>query len=450
MDTENKTADQEQYLKGVNEELYKRNLELAIKNKTLSLLRELYQISILTLKPKELAKKLTETVQSILDYELVGVMLINEESETIDPLSFSMSEDFNKAEQISGYRLENIQITSPRKNPIFSRTEKGIVHLSCLCDIWQKIIPSSALEEAEDRAKIKSSVLYPLTINMRTFGYLVLSMNRKYDEIGQFEKESMENIVNVISVALDKAVLYQQILIANEKLKELDKQKTEFVSMASHQLRSPLTAIKGYSSMLLEGSFGELSEKSKEAVDRIFDSSQRLVMVIEDFLNITRIELGKMKYDMVDLDLRDLAEKMTAEMTPTANKKGLEIAFESNGKDFIMLGDIGKVSQIITNLIDNSIKYTPKGSVTVSVSGNGEKIRFMVSDTGVGLEAGQIPKLFRKFVRANDAGKVNYSGTGLGLYVVKQMAEAHNGSVWAESDGIGKGSRFIVEFSAKK
>lgn len=241
-------------------------------------------------------------------------------------------------------------------------------------------------------------------------------------------------------------VLTDELSVANEKLKELDRAKTEFVSIASHQLRAPLTAIKGYASLALEGSFGPLTDKIHGALDVIFQSSQRLVQLIEDFLNITRIELGKMKYDMVDFDFKKLVEGIVNELRPSVEKAGLKISFTAEpGTTYTVHADQGKMSQVVTNLVDNATKYTKQGSIAVSLVKNGTKTQLRVKDTGVGLDQKTIDNLFQKFVRASDASKANATGTGLGLFVARQMIEAHGGKAWAESEGAGKGSTFIVE-----
>lgn len=239
--------------------------------------------------------------------------------------------------------------------------------------------------------------------------------------------------------------------LANERLQELDIKKTEFVSLASHQLRSPLTAIKGYSSMILEGSFGEVGEKTKDAVTRIFESSQKLVSVIEDFLNITRIELGRMKYDLSEFSLNTLVNNVIGEQKPNIEHRGLAISYEEADAEYKVYADMGKISQVISNLVDNAAKYSQKGSIKVKIAGlddKGEKkVRLSVTDTGVGIDPLVMPNLFQKFSRASDASKTNIIGTGLGLYVAKQIIDAHPGSrIWAESEGKGKGSTFFVEF----
>lgn len=242
--------------------------------------------------------------------------------------------------------------------------------------------------------------------------------------------------------------LAEELEEANLRLKELDRQKSEFVSIASHQLRSPLTAMKGYSSMLLEGSFGALGDKAREAVDRIFQSSQRLVVIIEDFLNLSRIEQGRMQYEFATVELRSLVETVVKEMEATAKNENLYLRFENDGKNYNITADAGKVRQVVSNVIDNAIKYTEVGGITISVQKDEttRKVLLSVKDTGIGVKAEVIPKLFQKFTRDKDAGKVNIMGTGLGLYVAKEIMIAHRGNIWVDSDGPGKGSTFYLEF----
>jgi len=269
-------------------------------------------------------------------------------------------------------------------------------------------------------------------------GYLIQSVKREVKQREEIEK---------LALSLERS--NNQLVVANEKLKELDKKKTEFVSLASHQLRSPLTAIKGYASMLLEGSFGEISDKAKDAIGRVFQSSQKLVLVIEDFLNITRVELGRMKFDVTEFSFNKLVKDVIGEQKPNAERRGLSVSFEEDAPEYKVFADLGKVSQVVSNLIDNSIKYTNQGSLAVKITGKNvgkaKKVLLSIKDTGVGIEPEVMPLLFNKFTRADDASKTNIIGTGLGLYVAKQMIDMHKGKIWAESAGKGQGSTFFVE-----
>jgi signal transduction histidine kinase len=263
------------------------------------------------------------------------------------------------------------------------------------------------------------------------FGYFLVKGVKK--EVQQREK------IEELAKDLEKV---------NVRLKELDKQKSEFVSIASHQLRSPLTAIRGYASMLAEGSFGKLPEKALESAKRIEESAKLMAMSIEDYLNVSRIESGNMKYSLSDFNLRDMADNICDDLRAEAMKLGLVLLFRSNiTSRGIVNADVGKTSQIIHNLINNSLKYTPKGSISVMVRDDvkKKKIYVEITDTGIGMSEKTQHTIFQKFERANNANSVNVSGTGLGLYVALKMAEAMGGDIHAQSEGDNKGSTFTFE-----
>ena len=251
--------------------------------------------------------------------------------------------------------------------------------------------------------------------------------------------------------------LATKLEFANLRLKQLDEAKSDFLSIASHQLRTPLTAIKGYASMILEGSYGKISATTKSAVDKIFQSSQRLVLIIGDFLDISHIEQGTMQYDFAALDVRELAKGLTDEFkatieSSTDKSKALKISFEADEKEnFSVNADRNKIRQVVSNLIDNSIKYTPAGFIKVSlskVSENGN-VLLKIEDSGIGISAETMPNLFKKFGRARSLSSAYANGSGLGLYVAKEIIKAHKGKIWAESEGEGKGSQFYVELPEK-
>ena len=280
--------------------------------------------------------------------------------------------------------------------------------------------------------------------------------------------ELQEQIINgslfvimvVVGILLIKSVLKEvrqreqlQIItnelgMVNEKLKNLDRLKTEFLSLASHQLRSPLTAIKGYTSMLLEGSFGKVTEpKQEEAIDRVFQSSNHLIRIVEDLLSVSKIEQGGMQYEMAPFNFEKMARGVADELKINAERKGIGFSYGNDKKlEYIVKGDMEKIRQVVLNLIDNSIKYTPKGYIKVNVSKtkNDTKILFSVSDTGVGMSKEAQTMIFQKFGRG-ESGKLNTSGSGLGLYLAKKIVESHNGRIWGESKGQNEGSTFYLE-----
>lgn len=289
--------------------------------------------------------------------------------------------------------------------------------------LFAKIFISNTFE-----AKVIDSIIF---IVFSGFGLLLIQNVKK--EIRQREQ------IEKLATDLKKA---------NDRLKVLDRMKTEFVSIASHQLRSPLTSIRGYASMLLEGSYGKLSKKATTAVERIADSSRYMALSVEDYLNVSRIEAGNMKYEIAEFNLRDLTERIVDEMRSAALKKGLLLVFRSDCDGSCSVkGDVGKIRQSIMNLIDNAMKYTEKGSITVIAHDDVKKKKMLVSvvDTGVGMSKETIEEVFHKFIRAKNANEINVTGTGLGLFVAKKMIEEMGGRIWAESKGVNKGSTFHIE-----
>ena len=179
-----------------------------------------------------------------------------------------------------------------------------------------------------------------------------------------------------------------------------------------------------------------------------WESSRSMATSVEDYLNVSRIESGNMKYELSDFNLKDEAEHIADDIRPQAIKKGLLLTFKSDlDSKGVTNADIGKVRQILHNLINNSLKYTPKGSIKVLVRDNKRKKRLFVDviDTGVGMNEEALDTVFDKFVRAKNANHVNVTGTGLGLFVARKMAHDMKGEISATSDGEGKGSTFTLE-----
>lgn len=258
--------------------------------------------------------------------------------------------------------------------------------------------------------------------------YLIRGVKREVEQ-----RERIENLAKELGEA-------------NVKLRELDQMKSEFLSLATHQIRAPLTAIKGYSSMLLEGDFGVLPQKARDSVQIIMKSCQNLINVVGDFLNISRIEQGRMVYEKTNFDISKLVKEVANELIPNVSNAGLTLEVEvAEGTSGEINADKDKIKQVIGNLIDNAIKYTVHGGIKILISSDDSKVKVAIKDTGVGIDPKEMDKLFSKFSRTKDANKTNVIGTGLGLYIAKKMTEAHHGNIKVESDGVGKGSTFTIE-----
>lgn len=281
------------------------------------------------------------------------------------------------------------------------------------------------------------------------FGYILIRVVKRDDE----RKEQLQ-------------VMADKLAGANDQLRKLDNAKTEFISIASHQLRTPITAIKGFASLLLEGSYGELTDGVKGAMEKIYSSSERLVALIEDLLNVSRIESGRMQFTFEKASVEKLIKELYDNFALVAKAKEffLEMKLPENPLPEIVM-DYTKIRELVSNFVDNALKYTEKGGVVISaevkdegvvidesgfvIAGKksefGKVVRITVKDTGIGIPKEEIPYLFKKFSRGKDVSRLHVGGTGLGLYVGKAIAEAHHGQVWVESEGDGKGSSFIIE-----
>ena len=247
-------------------------------------------------------------------------------------------------------------------------------------------------------------------------------------------------------------VVTKELGEANEKLKELDDMKTDFISIASHQLRTPLTAIKGYTSMMLEGSYGEIPEKQKGIIEKVFQSAQRLIYIVNDLLDISRIEQGRFSISLEPIKVANVLKDVVEELQQNAKSKNLslELVVAPEHVDATASADFNKIRQVFLNVIDNAIKYTNEGYVRVSVQQRANDVLMSVKDSGLGISEVSMKNLFQKFSRAKGVTKLHTDGSGLGLFIVKKIMEAHGGSVWAESEGEGKGSQFYVSIPLQK
>jgi signal transduction histidine kinase len=246
-------------------------------------------------------------------------------------------------------------------------------------------------------------------------------------------------------------VMSDKLTEANDQLRKLDNAKSEFISIASHQLRTPLTAIKGFVSLLLEGTYGMVDPKVRDALNKVYLSNERMVELVENLLNISRIESGRMEYQYQKWKVEDIIHELYDSFLLVAKNKGL--ALEINLPEVALPEveiDGPKAREVISNLMDNALKYTKEGGVKVRAELSKYKddidyVRVSVSDTGIGVPKEEVPYLFSKFSRGHDVGRLHVGGTGLGLFVGKSMIEAQHGKLWVESEGEGKGSTFIIE-----
>lgn len=238
-----------------------------------------------------------------------------------------------------------------------------------------------------------------------------------------------------------------QLAEANTHLEELDNTKSEFISIASHQLRTPISVLKGYISLILEGAYGKVSPALKEKLEQMFIMNERLVHLINNLLSLSRIEKNKVEYVCSYFDAATLTREVVDELQFKAKEKKLELRFKPPTETLPKIyADPDKLREIIINLTDNAIKYTPKGWVewTLRAGTGSEGVVFTISDSGVGMSEEESRSIFKKFYRASQEGQKREKGTGLGLFVCVRFAQGMGGRVWIERTAPKEGTTFAV------
>ncbi len=307
-----------------------------------------------------------------------------------------------------------------------------------------------------------------LSTHEQQIGYLVISFKQSGDAYRTNDIKLLDIISDEVALAIQNALRFEEIKRfnvtlqekvdnatkelrkTNEKLRELDEAKDEFISMASHQLRTPLTTVKGYVSMVLEGDAGKVSANQRKLLNQSFLSAQRMVYLIADLLNVSRLRTGKFVIDSAPTNLSDVVEGEVAQLVEAAKSRNLDLSYDKPKNFPMLMLDETKIRQVIMNFADNAIYYTPAGGhIHVNLVDNHESIEFTVVDDGIGVPKAEQHHMFSKFYRAGNAKKARPDGTGLGLFMAKKVVVAQGGAIIFKSEE-GKGSTFGFSFAKSK
>ncbi|MBU1255987.1 GAF domain-containing protein [Patescibacteria group bacterium] len=320
----------------------------------------------------------------------------------------------------------------------------------------------------EEMEKLKSALVIPLVLKERLLGLFLLKAKKSGDMFTNEDINTLETIASQASIAIENARLYEEmkdfsktlqkevnfqtkkLRDANIRLQQLDKAKSEFISLASHQLRTPLSIIKGYISMMIEGSWGKVNKEQESQLEKVYLSNERLIRLVDDLLAVSRIESGRLELDFEMVSLEKMVISVIEEFKKVFSDKGLYLKYIKS-KNLIPLIKIDslKIRQVVQNLIDNAFQYTTEGGATIRFKTNKDKIIFSIKDTGIGVSKKEKVNLFEKFSRGHSGTKVHTEGTGLGLYLAAKLVTVHKGRTWVESEGKDKGSTFYFELPIK-
>lgn len=257
--------------------------------------------------------------------------------------------------------------------------------------------------------------------------------------------ETIEQLLLRVIVFLLTIIIGIQLVKNTFEIELANEQKSELMSFATHEIRTPITVMRGYATMLLDGDKGEISSPVKDLLQKIMIAGNDVTTLLAEYLDKSKIELGQLEYIPAKFEVGEMVNEILAIFKIHAEQKGVTFTKAvSTSHEYFVYADRAKMKEVVINVIDNSIKYTPSGSITVSVTRQNGYVIIKVADTGVGIEKDVIPALFKEFSRA-DLQKVNILGSGLGLFLAKKFTEAQKGEIWAESEGKNQGAQFYIK-----
>lgn len=311
-----------------------------------------------------------------------------------------------------------------------------------------------------DILNVESFITAPIIVKDEPVGFILMGNTSVYGKAVEGDSELLSILAGQIGTAIENTKLYtelfgshkelerrvaertQELEKLNEELKNLNKMKSDFISAVSHELRTPLTSIKGYASILMAGKLGDVLPAQKERLEKIDKHSNSLVHLINNLLDIARIESGKVQMEIKDISIKEILDSIVDIITPQVKEKNISLKVTSNIKFDKIKADQVQLERALLNLLSNAVKFTPeKGRVLIDIQEKDDDIQFSIEDTGIGIPSQDIPKVFQEFFRADNALDQKIKGSGLGLSLVKKIVEAHKGKIWFNTE-LGKGTRF--------
>lgn len=292
--------------------------------------------------------------------------------------------------------------------------------------------------------QVRSAIYVPLFSRDRVFGVLGLLSPQEKSQITSEIISFVEIIRANLSVALDNAYLYQDALETAERLEEVDRLKSQFLANMSHELRTPLNSIIGFSRVILKGIDGPITEQQRQDLEAIYNSGQHLLGLINDILDISKIEAGKMELSFQPVDFGEVIHGVMSTAIALVKDKPVELQQSVPADLPTVIADERRIRQVLLNLVSNAAKFTDEGFIRIEASCDEEFVTVSVADSGIGIPASKLPRIFEAFTQVDTSPSRKYGGTGLGLTISKSFIELHGGEIWVESES-GKGATFTFK-----
>jgi len=452
------------------DQLEEMNTDLAERNEDLKALLEASGKASEALDPKKIAQDIVDSIPKNLKHlGYIGGMiaLYDKDTQVVQPYTITKSKLIEKILTLLNKPFEKNIAKIGNADNFISRTiiEKQIFSGDNLAEFIAPTIKKSTCDIMQKTLRANSIITIPLISRGRANGIILFVGKRSIKEVAQRDKDMLYMFSSHVGAAIENAKLYEQtseqikemaklnrkLESANENLKELLEMKNEFLHITSHQLRTPLTAIRGMLSMWYDGDFDNLSEAEKrDILKRIYMSTERLNNITNDMLDALEIEGGLLRFQFNYVSIKDIVKETIDTLKNNYDKKGLYIKFSADEDLPQVKVEPNYIRQVFMNVIDNASKYTKTGGVDIKIVNNGKYVETIIKDTGVGASKEDQKKLFEKFTRGKNAVKENASGSGLGLFIAKKIVEKHHGKMTFFSEGIGKGSTIKISLLSKK
>lgn len=455
----------------IMEKIEKANTILAERNRDLHVLLEASGRIGKNLDSKKISQDAVDSIPKNLEYLGYNsgiIVLYNEQKDCLYVYAVTDSNLMKKIGNVAGISIDKFREHLSKSNDLMTRTikDRKIYTSSNMSDFFGGFVDGEKSGEIQKIIKAKSFISVPLFSARSVIGAIIFSNVREGDKITQRSKDIILAFASHIGSAIENAQLYEKTNIqmkevsvlnanlqqANVRLEELLEIKNEFLHIASHQLRTPLTAIRGMISMWVEGDFDKMPEEQrKEMLRRIYVSTERLNNITNGMLDALELQGGTIRFQFRKVSVVEMIKDTIATLQAAYEDKGLYLRLVEVDENIPEIdAEPNYLAQVFMNLVDNACKYTKTGGTEIRVKDAGKYVDVYVKDTGIGMDEKEIANAFDKFTRGKNAMKENASGSGLGLFIVKKILDEHKGSITVTSDGPDKGTMFKISLLKKQ